>query len=101
MTVASGDFSNVFSNDDGEQRLRRSFVGRYRPPSPRNGQHADGFDRALQNALNMDVEAAGAERAQLGPDVPKLFDVQVTFEATIEIASPGNVHEYRAVVVEG
>jgi hypothetical protein len=95
------DFSNVIKTPEGEARLRRSFVGRFTPgDAPRNFNHAEGFDRALQAALDMDVAAHEANRAQLGSDVAKKFDVQVTFEATIEIASPGNVHEYRAVVVE-
>jgi hypothetical protein len=91
--------SHNFSDDDGEVRLTRAFVGRFRPAQPRNMDHADGFDRAIRAALDEADRAFEANVAQL-PDAPKVFHARITLEAEVEVRSPGNVGEYRAIVTE-
>lgn len=74
-------------------RLTRRFLGRFVPPEgPRNIDHAQGFENALIAALD------AADRSTL--NVAGTFQARVTFEAEIEVGSPGNVGEYRAIVGE-
>src|SRR3954469_18278079 len=91
--------SGKYVDDDGEVRVTRKFVGKYRPDHPRNTDHAEGFDIALRKALDEADRAYEANVAQL-PDAPKTFRVSVTFEAEVVVQSPGNVGEYKAIVGE-
>jgi hypothetical protein len=95
----SNSNSGLYEDSDGEVRLTRSFVGKYRPDSPRNRDHAEGFDRALQLALEVADRAYDAGAAQIA-DAPKTFRVSVTFEAEVVVRSPGNIGEYKAILKE-
>jgi hypothetical protein len=83
-----------YEDDDGEVQLTRRFVGKFRPDTPRNSDHAQGFETALKNALDV------ADRALDTLNVAGTFQANVTFEAEIIVGSPGNVGEYKAIVTQ-
>jgi len=89
-----------YEDPEGEVRLTRRFVGRFRPDSPRDTDHVDGFDRALQIALEEADRAYDAGVAQMPAAAPKTFQVSVTFEAEVTVKSPGNIGEYKAILHE-
>jgi hypothetical protein len=91
--------SHCYEDEDGEVRLSRRFVGKYRPDMPRNTDHAEGFDIALRKALDAADRAYEAGVSQI-PGAPTTFRVSVTFEAEVVVQSPGNVGEYKAIVNE-
>ncbi len=83
----------------GEVHAGQTFVGRYTPKANEKGAHAENFQRALENALQIaDNAKAISERKRMR--LNRTFDATVTFEATIRVASPGNIGEYRAIVTE-
>ncbi len=84
---------------NGEVHIGQTFIGKYKPKADEKGQHADNFQRALENALQIaDSTRVINERKRMR--LKRTFDVKVTFEATVRIASPGNIGEYRAIVTE-
>lgn len=91
--------TSKYEHDVGEVRLSRNFVGKYRPDMPRNDRHSEGFDIALQRALDAADLAFEANMAQI-PGAPTTFRVSVTYEAEVVVQSPGNIGEYKAIVTE-
>jgi hypothetical protein len=61
------------------------------PGSPENTDHADGFSRAIQNALDQ-AEKAGWARGQE-------FTAEVQLRAVVSRYNPGAIDQYRATIV--
>ena len=89
----------IYDDNEGEVRLRRTFVGRYVPEEARNFDHIEGFDAALRNALDVFDRAVEHNKDKELRD-PGTFHVSVSFEAVVVVRSPGNIGEYRAIVTE-
>lgn len=85
----------------GDTELRRTLVGKHRPPDGPNedpAYHLLGFGIALQNALD-DAKPLLFLEEDLG-ETGRTFDVSVSFEATVTVRNPGAIGEYRAMVTE-
>jgi hypothetical protein len=83
----------------GEVLVGQTFVGVYKPTRAEKGAHAENFAKALEAALQIaDDTKAISERKRMR--LNRTFEAKVTFEATITVASPGNIGEYRARVTE-
>jgi hypothetical protein len=83
----------------GEVHVGQTFTGRFKPGRADKGDHVRNFQRAFENALEI-ADSPKVVRDRKRMKLRSTFDATVVFEATIKIASPGDVGEYRVIVTE-